>query len=412
MAFPKVSKPKSVDQLLDLVRGAVETTTRLKIAGAGSKSKMGRLVDAEHEINLSSLSGIQLYEPEELVLTALSGTPLKEIEKVLAEQGQQLDFEPPDFGPLLGELPQLGTIGGVIACNLAGSRRVKSGAARDHFLGFHAVSGHGEIFKSGGRVVKNVTGYDLSKIMAGSWGTLGVMTEVTLKVGPTPETTLTLVIAGLNHAMALDVLTKSLQSPNDISAAAYLPGDVAKRSTVLGANDSITALRIEGHVPSVDHRITNLSKLVKEVCRVADGRLMEPLDAAASSCFWAEVRDASFFTDSEIPLWRISLPPTEGPGLIKVITTTLGDVEYCIDWGGGLVWLALSGGSDAGATVVRSALTERGGHATLVRAPESIRGHVSTFQPLDPALDRLNRRVKASFDPRGILNPGRMYKGI
>ena len=412
MDAESVSRPESVDQLSEEVRRAAATETRLVVVSAGSKRNMGRPVNAQHEIDLSALSGVKLYEPEELVMTADAGTPLVEIEQLTAECGQHLAFEPPDFGPLLGEQPAQGTVAGAIACNIAGPRRIKAGAARDHFLGFEAINGRGEPFKSGGRVVKNVTGYDLSKLMAGSWGTLGVMTEVTLKVLPIGETTSTVMAAGLDDASAVRLLTCALQSPNDVSGAAHLPLVVATRSAVLPISESVTALRLEGPVPSVTDRAADLTRVAEEICNACTGQVIEPLDAEASSLFWAEVRDARFFAVSDTTLWRMSVPPAEGPRIANTIVTALGAAEHYFDWGGGLIWIAAEQSQDAGASVVRSALGEKGGHAMLVRAPEEVRSCVSVFQPLDPVLDRLNRQVKASFDPLGILNPGRMYAGM
>lgn len=373
---------------------------------------MGRSMETTSAIDLSALTGVTLYEPEELVISAAAGTPMAEIEELVAAHGQQLAFEPPDIGPVVGEKKACGTVGGVIACNLSGPRRIKAGAARDHVLGFHAVSGRGEQFKSGGRVVKNVTGYDLSKLISGSWGTLGAMTEVTLKVLPAAESTSTVTVIGFDDLAAIKFLTRALQSPNDVSGAAHLPGLVATRSGAFSIAESVTAVRVEGPHPSVLHRVADLTRMAEEHCRSAGGQIIEPLNADVSSLFWAEVRDISYFTASEKPLWRLSVPPTAGPKVAGSIADVLVNVEHFFDWGGGLVWLSVESTPDAGETAVRSALMEVGGHATLVRAPKEIRSRVPVFQPLDPVLYELNRRVKASFDPLGILNPGRMYEGI
>ena len=412
MVATSVSRPESADQLHELMRQAVADETRLAVVGAGSKRSMGRPIDTQHEIDLSELSGVKLYEPEELVLTAVAGTPLAEIEQITAERDQQLAFEPPDFGPLLGEPPGKGTVAGAIACNLGGPRRIKSGAARDHFLGFQAINGRGEPFKSGGRVVKNVTGYDLPKLLAGSWGTLGVMTEVTLKILPAAEVTATVLVAGLDDATANKLMTSALQSPNDVSGAAHLPAVVSAKSGVLAIEESVTALRIEGPAPSVADRATALASMAGEYCRTDDVQILEPLDPAASLLFWAEVRDARFFVATDDPLWRLSVPPAEGPRIASAIVSALGTAKHYFDWGGGLIWIATQRSPDAGADIVRAALGINGGHATLVRAPQEIRARVSVFQPLEPVLEGLNRQVKASFDPLGILNPGRMYEGL
>ncbi len=412
MAAESVSRPETANQLHEEVRRAVAAETPLVVIGAGSKRNMGRPVDAQHEVDLSALSGVKLYEPEELVMTAAAGTALAEIEQLTAKRGQQLAFEPPDLGPVLGEQPAQGTVAGAIACNLAGPRRIKAGAARDHLLGFQAVNGRGELFKSGGRVVKNVTGYDLSKLMAGSWGTLGVMTEVTFKVLPAADTASTVIVSGLDDVTAIKLLTSALQSPNDVSGAAHLPGAVTARSAALSLAESITALRIEGPAPSVVERAAALTRIAEEYCNVDAGQVVAPLDAGTSSLFWAEIRDVRFFAASNHLLWRISAPPVEGPRIASAIVAELATAEHYFDWGGGLIWIAAEPTQDASAAVVRAALEAGGGYATLVRAPEETRSRVSVFQPLDAALDNLNRQVKASFDPLGILNPGRMYAGM
>jgi len=407
-----VNRPDTADQLLEEVRYAVAKKIPVSIVGAGSKWNMGRPMETTSVIELSALSGVMLYEPEELVISAAAGTPIAEIEKLVAAHDQQLAFEPPDFGPVFGEKKARGTVGGAIACNLSGPRRIKAGAARDHLLGFHAISGRGEQFKSGGRVVKNVTGYDLSKLISGSWGTIGVMTEITLKVLPVAESTSTFVVVGLDDTAAIKLLTKILQSSNDVSGAVHLPNVVAARSDVFSITESVTAVRVEGPVPSVTYRIADLTRIAEEHCRTAGGQIIEPLDGSASLLFWAEVRDASYFTTSENPLWRLSVPPTVGPQVANSIADALVNIEYFFDWGGGQIWLSVESTPDAGESAVRSVIMKVGGHANLVRASKETRLRVSVFQPLDPVLYQLNRRIKDSFDPLGILNPGRMYEGI
>ena len=412
MSTTPVSRPDTANQLLEEVRSAMAAESPLSIVGAGSKRNMGRPMETTSAIDLSALTGVMLYEPEELVISAAAGTPIAEIEELVAAHSQQLAFEPPDLGPIVGEKKARGSIGGAIACNLSGPRRIKAGAARDHVLGFHAISGRGEQFKSGGRVVKNVTGYDLSKLISGSWGTLGVMTQVTLKVLPTAESTSTVVVIGLDDTAAIKFLTSALQSSNDISGAAHLPGLVATRSSAFAIAESVTAVRVEGPSPSVAYRIADLTRIAEEHCRTAGGQIIEPLDAGVSFLFWAEVRDVSYFATSEKPLWRLSVPPTAGPKIAGLIVNALVNVEHFFDWGGGQIWLSVEPTPDAGETAVRNALMEVGGHASLVRAPEETRLRVPVFQPLDPVLYQLNSRIKASFDPLGILNPGRMYEGI
>ncbi|MGE4218072.1 MAG: glycolate oxidase subunit GlcE [Alphaproteobacteria bacterium] len=405
--MPQISRPETEDQLCDAVAWAVAEGVPLEVIGGGSKRMLGRpaaVADNGAVLDLSALSGIALYEPEELVLSAAAATPLSEIVPVLAEAGQELAFEPPDYGPLLGLAAGAGTLGGLLATNLAGPRRFKAGAARDHFLGFRAVSGRGEVFKSGGRVVKNVTGYDLSKLIAGSWGTLAAMTMATVKVLPRAEEMRTVLLTGLDWAAAGRAMTLALQSPCEVSGAAYLPA-AAARQVGLPA-DGVAALRVEGFGPSVRDRSQRLHALLS-----ASGTLGE-LDAGASAAFWASVRDVMpFAADGDgRPVWKLSVPPAAGATLAAALTAGL-NAEAFLDWGGGLVWLAVDAPADAAHRAVRTAVAAVGGHATLIRADASIRAAVPVFEPQPEGLAALSRRVKESFDPRGILNPGRIYDG-
>jgi glycolate oxidase FAD binding subunit len=380
-----------------------------EVMGHGSKRVIGRPAQTDVTLDLSGLSGVTLYEPEELVLSARAGTPLAELEALVAAKGQQLAFEPMDCAAILGEPPGRGTIGGAVAANLSGPRRLKAGAARDHLLGFAAVSGRGESFKGGGRVVKNVTGYDLSKLMAGSWGTLAAMTEVTLKVLPAPETEATVLVAGLSPARAVEAMAAALGSACDVSGAAHLPAEVAAAvPEVASAGDAVTVLRLEGFAPSVAHRRHTLEMLMKAFGAPAT------VEAAASRAVWKAVRDAAPFAEGrdarQRPLWRVSTTPSRGAQLAALVAGAQAHVLY--DWAGGLVWLALEASDDAGAVLVRRAVAATGGHATLMRAPAAARAAIDVFTPQDAALSALTKRIKASFDPQGVLNPGRMWAGV
>jgi glycolate oxidase FAD binding subunit len=396
-------------QVAEAVAWAAAEEAPLEIAGRGSKRDLGRPVQASHELDLSGLSGITLYEAEELVLTARAGTPLAEIEAALAEHRQQLAFEPADLGPLLGGPPGAGSIGGVLACNLSGPRRIKAGAARDHFLGLAAVSGRGEAFKTGGRVVKNVTGYDLCKLLAGSHGTLAVMTEVTVKVLPAAEKTRTVLIYGLDDRTALKAMTLALQSSHEVSGAAHLPDRPAASSQVSYVAEpgrAVTAIRVEGPGPSVEYRCAALRR---ELGALGES---EELHGRNSAALWRELRDvAPFVGDPERPVWRLSVPPQDGPAVAGALADGR-EGRYFFDWGGGLLWLCLPQWTEGAPDQVRAAVASRGGHATLIRAGRDVRASVPVFQPQDPALFALTRRVKESFDPRRILNPGRMYAGV
>jgi glycolate oxidase FAD binding subunit len=394
--MPETIAPRTADEALDALRWALATETPVELRASGTKRGWGHAVEAGALLDLSGLAGIVVYEPEELVLTAAAGTPMEAIEAAVAQRGQMLAFEPPDLGPLWGAAPGGGTLGGAIACNLAGPRRFKAGAARDHTLGIHAVSGRAEVFKAGGRVVKNVTGYDVPKLMAGSFGTLAAMLLVTIKVLPAPTVTRTLSLPGLDAQTATAAMTVALNSPYEVSGAAHLPGgidgDVAR-----------TLIRIEGFPISVAERARALTALLEPFAPV------EPLDGEAAILPWRRIRDATAFADADggladRALWRVSVAPAAGAAV-----AARAGAPFLMDWGGGLLWIATDPGDDAGAAVVRAAVAEAGGgHATLVRAPASVRAAVPVFEPQPPALATLTRRVAASFDPKQLLNRGRM----
>ncbi len=397
----------------DAVRWALAEGKALEIAGQGTKRAVGRPAQTDATLDLSGLSGVTLYEPEELVLTARAGTPIAEIEALVASKGQQLAFEPINYAPLLGGTPASGTIGGVLAANLSGPRRIKAGAARDHFLGLTAVSGQGETFKSGGRVVKNVTGYDLCKLIAGSWGTLAALTEVTVKTLPRPETEATVAIVGLDDAAAVKAMTAAMGSSCDVSAAAHLPATVARGvplAEAAGGGRALTLLRLEGVAPSVAHRQAALTEMVKSFGAVSV--IAEP----TSQSLWRAIRDVMPFAasraGSEQPLWRVSTAPSRGAELARIVTAGA-DATCLYDWAGGLIWIAIDdAGGDAGAALVRRAVAACGGHATLVRAPAALRAAVEPFEPQDPGLAALTKRVKEGFDPKGVFNTGRMWAGV
>jgi glycolate oxidase FAD binding subunit len=398
-------RPSTAGELREIVAWAAAEATPLEILGAGSKRGYGRPVEAAIQVALDRLRGIDLYEPAELVMSAKVGTPLAEIEARLADNRQQLAFEPPDYGALLGGEPGRGTIGGVIACNLSGPRRIKAGAARDHFLGVQAVTGRGDAIKSGGRVVKNVTGYDLCKLFAGSLGTLVAMTEVTFKVLPAAEHEVTLLVGAQTRAAGFAALRSAVNSAADVAGAAYLPAAAAVRSavpTVAARAADLATLRLEGPAPSVRARAERLQALL-----AGEGEL-EQLAPAESATLWREVRDLALLP-RDGSLWRLSLPPTAATALLETLERELRPA-WLADWAGGLLWLAIDDEADgAGAAQIRGQLAASGGHATLVRASAALRAAVEVFQPQQPALARLSARVKDSFDPKRILNRGRMY---
>ena len=403
-------KPKTSEQVRDAVRWSAENDTPVELIGHGTKRDIGRPGNVGHTLDVSALTGISLYEPEELVLSAGAGTPMSEIEEAVANSRQQLAFEPPDLSALLGHDAGKGTLGGIIACNLSGPRRIKAGAARDHFLGFKAVSGRGDAYKSGGRVVKNVTGYDLCKLLAGSWGTLGVMTELTVKVLPAPEKTRTVLVLGLDAVNGVAALTRAFHSPHDITGGTWLPESLSAGSDasyVRDAGSSITAIRVEGPGPSVEYRCQALRDELSSFGET------EELHGHNSGRFWTEVRDVLPFAKAgdTRPVWRISVPPQTGAEIVDHLTLET-ETNAFMDWGGGLVWLATNDTGSPSTETIRATVAASGGHATLIRGPEELRATVPVFQPPSDSLAKLSARIKDGFDPLGILNPGRMYAGV
>ncbi|HEY9081242.1 glycolate oxidase subunit GlcE [Magnetovibrio sp.] len=390
-----IFKPENDKHVLDALRWAATGNVKvLEVRGHGSKRGLGRAQNADNVLDLSGLSGITLYEPEELVMTARAGTPIAEVQAALDDANQMLAFEPWSPKGLYGS--DGGTVGGVFASAVTGPRRPLVGSARDHMLGFHAVSGRGEMFKSGGRVVKNVTGFDLTKLMAGSMGTLAVMTDVSFKVLPKAEKSRTVLLFGATDPG--QAMRAAQNSPYEVSGVAHLPQSVAARSGVSyvsGAGASVTAVRVEGPGPSVEVRCKALRELLSPYGAI------EELHTANTASLWSEIRDVSFFADDR-QLWRLSVAPTDGPAIVAQLPG-----EHFFDWAGGLLWLAIDATDTANADQVRGALIN-GGHATLMRASEDVRARVPVFQPQADGVAQLMKRVRAGFDPHNILNPGRM----
>jgi glycolate oxidase FAD binding subunit len=400
MAAAMELSPTDAVQAAEMILWATTERKTIEICAGHSKIGLGRPVRADALMDVSRLSGILDYEPAELVLTARPATPLLEIEALLAKHGQMLSFEPPDWRGLLrgGGEP---TLGGTIACNLSGPRRLRAGAARDYFLGFSGVNGRGESFKAGGKVVKNVTGYDLCKLMAGSFGTLALLTEASLKVMPKPEAACTLLVSALTDDAAIPLMASALNTPHEVSAAAHLPEAAARRFGF--AERAVTALRLEGPPPSIAFRADALEKLC------GAGPRMGVTETAA---FWRGVGDvAPLLPNNGRVVWRLCPTPSAAATLAAETKQKFASADYFFDWAGGLVWLSLDAdeaGADAGAGFLRARMKEVGGHATLIVASEAVRESTPVFEPEPPALAALNRRVKQGFDPAGTLNPGRM----
>ncbi len=390
-------KPGDERELTAAVREAAAKKTPLAVEGGGTRRGLGRPTQTAATLSTTRIRGITLYEPTELVISARAGTPLAEVEAALAKYNQRLAFEPMDHRYLERSEGEP-TIGGVVAANVSGPRRIEAGAARDTLIGVRAVTGRGEAVKSGGRVMKNVTGYDLVKFLAGSYGTLAVLSEVTFKVLPRPETEATLVVAGLDERKAVAALSKALGSPYGVSGAAHLPA--------LGARLSETMIRVEGFADSVRHRMAQLASDMAEFGRT------ESVDADESARMWRRVRDVAALGGADkAPVWRVSVKPSDAPFVADHVRRAFA-CSVLYDWGGGLLWIAGGEGPDAGAAIVRAAVAAVGGHATLVRAPDDVRLSVPVFDPQPAPVMALSRRLKEAFDPEGILNPGRMYAGL
>ena len=384
MADTGISEPATPEEVLEAVAEAGAKGRRLEVIGGGTKRSIGNVDRADLVLSTARLDRIIDYAPDELVLTAQPGVRLADLEALVARQGQMLAFEPPHWTALLGATGQP-TLGGVLSANISGPRRVRTGAARDHFLGFEAVSGRGEMFKAGGKVVKNVTGYDLMKLMAGSWGTLAVLTEVTIKVLPAPRAETTLLLFGLSDARALEAMGLAMNGAFDVSGAAHLP-PFAAQARPLTAGMAVTALRLEGFEASVAARAEALSGALRPFGRI------ETLDAGHSRPFWGQVREVEALTDDPRPLWRLSLPPASGWRAPEQLP---GDALY--DWAGGQVWLRTEALPDR----IRTVAAGLGGHALCLQGGEA-------FTARSGALGALQARVKAAFDPLNVLNPGRM----
>jgi glycolate oxidase FAD binding subunit len=388
-------EPRSEAEAAELVAGA---RAPLRLEGGGSRRGLGRAIQTEATLTSRGLVGVTLYEPAEMVIGARAGTTLAEIEAVLAEQGQVLAFEPMDHRPLFAGEGEP-TIGAVAAGNISGPRRVFAGAARDSLIGVRFVNGHGEIVKSGGRVMKNVTGLDLVKLQAGAMGTLGFLTEVIFKVIPRPPAMATLVFSGLDDGPANALLCAAMGTPFEITGAAHLPAGI-------GEDRARTLLRLEGFPEQLDYRSGRLRELF------ADYGAPARLDGEPAAALWREVRDVlPLIAPLEHALWRLSVPPSAGAALVERLAARLA-CRVLYDWSGGLVWLAVAEAEDAGAAVIRAAVHETGGHATLVRGSADLRGRIDVFAPEPMAIARLTQGIKTSIDAKRLFNPGLMHPGV
>ena len=399
-------KPNSEEAIAEAIKYCYKKNIPLEINGLSSKKNIGKNFQSQKTLDLSNYSGVIKYEPEELYIKVKSGTPIKEIKEELDKKNQQFAFEPNDFGFLFSGMSNEGTIGGVLSCNFAGPRRFKAGSARDHILGFKGVNGKGEIIKSGGTVVKNVTGYDLSKIITGSFGTLSVFTEISIKVLPKSDLTKTLVIENPHLKKGLEYLNIALGSSTDPSGGVFYPEYFRSQFIFndLTTEGPITAIRIEGSKLSVDERINQLLKELN-----INNKEASILDPSQSNIFWENTRCLKVFTNIKSNLFRVVIPASEVFDLTNKLKPY--NIKYFIDWGGNLIWLQLDELSLNSFKVIRSLVKNAGGYLTIIKVDESLKASIDIFT-IDEVKYKISEKIKKSFDPKRILNPGKMYTGI
>lgn len=379
--------------VIDAVRTARAMDRTLEIVGAGTKRSYGRPITCDDVLDVSALRGIVKYEPAELILTALPGTPVAEITELLDSKSQRLGFEPADWGPLLGTPTGNATIGGVLSADVNGAAAIRYGRARDSLLGMHAVNGMGEAYKAGGKVVKNVTGFDLPKLMCGALGTLGVLTEVTLRVYPKPAQSVSLIVRDVNVEDGFALLRRVWQSPLEATGLAYVPASIPL--TQLGyVGEGAALIRLEGAHEPLKEKIAALVAITPSAQQIEASNVFGFISSGAISAGQA------------CDIWRVSVPPSEAASIVR----HMGSAFFAADWAGGSLWIGLEAGGNGAA--LRALCERAGGHATLVKADEEIRQRVAPFTPEPPARRALTKAVKAGFDPQTIFNPGRMWKAV
>ena len=399
-------KPSSREEIAEIIKNCYKKNIPLEISGTKSKNKIGRNFQSEKTLDLSGYSGIIEYKPEELYIKVKAGTSLKEILEAIDKNNQQLAFEPIDFGFLFEGKSNGGTIGGVVACNFAGPRRFKVGSARDHVLGFQGINGKGEIIKSGGTVVKNVTGYDLCKLVSGSYGTLTVLTELSIKVLPKSESSKTLIINNPHLKKAMEYLGTALSSSTDPSGGVFYPERFENNFVFndLTHKGALTAIRIEGPTNSVDQRI---SRLVKELSLLENEYSV--LDNFQTDLFWSKTRNLEVFSNLKNNLLRVIVPVSETLNVIQKLKKY--EINYFLDWGGNLIWLELETISLKILREIKEITQEHSGYFTIIKLEDDLKASADIFT-IDPIKYKISEKIKKSFDPKRIFNPGKMYSGI
>jgi glycolate oxidase FAD binding subunit len=398
--------PKNEQEVSDLIKQLYKSDSPTEIIGTNSKNYIGNKTQSANTTSLSKLSGIIDYKPEELYIKVKACTPLEEIEKVLSKNNQELAFELIDFGFIKDGISNKGTMAGYLCCNYAGSRRFKAGSVRDHILGFKGVNGKGDIIKSGGTVVKNVTGYDLSKLISGSFGTLSVLTELSVKVLPKPQSSKTLIINNPHIKKAIEYLGTALSSSSDPSGGVFYPEQFDQSFTFndLTHKGALTAIRIEGPSNSVDHRIKNLS---------AELGLLENeysiLESVQTKIFWNKTKNLEIFSNSKKNLLRIVVPISETLSVLQKMKPY--EINYFLDWGGSLIWVELEKISLKILREIKDITQQHSGYFTIIKVEDDLKASADIFT-IDPIKYKISEKIKKSFDPKRIFNPGKMYSGI
>ncbi len=399
-------KPNNENDLQEAIKYCYKKDLPIEIIGLGTKNEIGKKFQSAKTLDMSNLSGIVDYKPEELYITVKAGTPIKIIVDELKKNNQHLAFEPTNFSEIFKKNSNEGTIGGTLSCNFSGSRRFKVGSGRDHILGFKGYNGKGEKIKSGGTVVKNVTGYDLSKLVTGSFGTLLVLSEITLKVLPLQTDIKTIIISGLALEHSLGVMSSAIGSSNDPSGAVFYPQNLRSNFVFndLTHHGSITAIRVEGTKISTEQRINNL---IKDLSLL--DKNITVLDSVQSEIFWEDTRALKVFSKNQKSILRAVVPPSEANNLINRLKTF--HPSYFIDWGGSLIWLELDYLSNQKIEQIRKRVLDTSGYLTVIKSPTNIKSALEIFT-IDPIKFRISQNLKKSFDPKRIFNPGKMYTGI
>jgi len=406
--------PKDELEVSDLVKDFYKKNSSIELTGSNSKNFIGNKTQAANKVSLSKLSGIIEYYPEELYIKVKACTPLQEIEDALEKNDQELAFEPLDFGYIKNGKPNKGTIGGYLSCNYAGSRRFKVGSVRDHVLGFRGVNGKGDIIKSGGTVVKNVTGYDLSKLISGAFGTLVALTEITLKVLPKKQLTNTIVVKVDDKKKIYDLFDKIASSSSEITGAVFLPDEpddsmfIRNKETIFKFNDldftgPYLALRLEGDKVSINEKKKKITKeLDLKKFKIAT------LDNYQSSPFWKKINNLELFQNTQNNLLRIVIEPANGSEMMSYLGNKF---KYYIDWCGSLFWVEVPPKKNNKVGEIKKKSIELGGYMTIIKTSEEY-DYEETIFTVDPVRLMISEKIKKSFDPKRIFNPGKMYRGI